>query len=78
MIFKILGGLIFAWGALDLGMSYAGTDVWSQWLGIDLFSISEILWKYIAWIFMAVGGFIWTLGSRDEFSDADADSDQTS
>lgn len=28
MVFKVIGGLLVAWGVLDIAMSWSGTDIW--------------------------------------------------
>ncbi len=64
MIFKIIGGLLAAWGVMDIGFSYSGTDIWLDWLGIDLWSINQFLGKYIGWIEIVLGSVIWNLSGR--------------
>ena len=64
MIFKIIGGLLVAWGVLDIAMSWGGTDIWFEWLGIDLWSINQLLGKYIAWVEILAGSLIWGLGNK--------------
>jgi hypothetical protein len=58
MIFKILGGALIAWAVADFGLSYMGTDVWSDWLGIQL---PEVIYRYSAMIVGVIGGVIWKL-----------------
>ena len=48
---KLIGGAIILWGFADLGLSYAGTDLWYT-IGID---VGE-LYPYTHWIAFAVGG----------------------
>jgi len=70
MIFKIIGGLLVAWGVLDIAMSWGGTDIWFEWLGIDLWSINVLLGKYIAWAEIGIGYFIFSMGGKaDEEQD---------
>jgi hypothetical protein len=59
MIFKIIGGALIAWAVVDFGSSYMGTDVWSDWLGIQL---PEVIYRYSAMIVGVIGGVIWKLG----------------
>lgn len=60
---RVIGIIIVLWGFVDFGMSYAGTDVYYDWLGVD---VGE-LYPYTHWIAFAVGGVIsWIGGSQDE------------
>ncbi len=68
MILKIIGGLLIAWAVVDFGMSYAGTDVWGQWLGIQL---PDILYKYSAYIVGVIGAVVWSLGGKGNPAPAD-------
>lgn len=67
MIFKIVGGLLIAWAVADFGLSYMGTDVWLDWLGVEL---PEIIYRYSAMIVGVVGGVIFSLGGSAEPEDA--------
>ena len=59
----IVGGLIVARGFVDLGMSWAETDVYWDWLGIDVGSA----YPYTHWIAFAVGGVLsWIGNSQSE------------
>ena len=59
---RVIGTIIVLWGFADLGMSWAGTDVYYDWLGID---VGE-LYPYTHWIAFVVGGVIaWAGGSQD-------------
>ena len=67
MFYKILGGLLIAFGVLDLFMANTlKIDIWAEWLGIDLYSISELLYTYLAWAIVVVGACLWTLSEPDE------------
>ena len=60
---RVIGFIIVLWGFADLGMSWAGTDVYYDWLGVDVGG----LYPYTHWIAFAVGGVIsWIGGSQDE------------
>ena len=60
---RVIGIIIVLWGFVDFGMSYAGTDVYGDWLGVN---VGE-LYPYTHWIAFAVGGVIsWIGGSQDE------------
>jgi hypothetical protein len=63
MIFKILGGALIAWAVADFGLSYMGTDVWYDWLGIQL---PEVIYRFSAIIVGVIGGAIWKLGDSAE------------
>lgn len=71
MAFKVIGGLLIAWGVLDFGLSWTGTDIWFEWLGIDLWSINELLGKYIAWAEVGIGYFIFSLGGKSDAEEQD-------
>ncbi len=60
MIFKIIGGALIAWAILDFGLSYMGTDVWLDWLGVQL---PELIYRFSAIIEGVIGFFLWNLGS---------------
>lgn len=49
---KYLGYVLIVWGVLDFGLSYAGIDVWVDWLGIQL---PEAIWTYSGMIAIALG-----------------------
>ncbi len=63
MIFKILGGALIAWAVADFGLSYMGTDVWYDWLGIQL---PEVIYRFSAMIVGVIGGVVWKLGDAGE------------
>ena len=44
---KIVGGLLIAFGLVDMIGSYTGLDVWGQWLHIEL---PELIWTFTAYI----------------------------
>ena len=60
MIFKILGGLLIAFGAIDLIGSFTGLDVWTEWVGIEL---PELLWRFSAYIELIAGFALFNVGS---------------
>ncbi len=57
-----IGGAIVVWGFIDLGMSWAGTDVYYDWLGIDVGS----LYPYTHWIAFGAGGVLAFIGNQDQ------------
>ncbi len=63
MIFKILGGALIAWAVADFALSYMGTDVWLDWLGIHL---PEVIYRFSAIIVGVIGGVIWKLGDSTD------------
>ena len=58
----IIGGLLVLFGLVDLGGSFAGIDVWGDWIGVNL---PEFLWRFSAWIEMGIGGFLIKMASGD-------------
>ena len=60
---KIIGAIIFLFGVVDIGGSYMDFDLWGK-IGIQL---PEILWKYSSYIELALGAFLFSMGSdKDE------------
>ncbi len=59
---KIIGAIIFLFGVVDIGGSYMDFDLWGK-IGIQL---PEILWKYSSYIELALGAFLFSMGSSDE------------
>lgn len=62
MVLKIIGGLIFLWGAADLVLSWGGTDLWGS-VGIQL---PDIIWQYSHYAAMVIGGVIFSLGGSKQ------------
>jgi hypothetical protein len=71
MIFKIIGGALIAWAIADFGLSYMGTDVWYDWLGIQL---PEAIYRFSAIIVGVIGGAIWKLGGSSDVDEGPAES----
>jgi len=65
---KILGIIIILFGVVDLVGSYAGFDVWTDYIGVTL---PEILWKFSSYIEIAIGYFIMTMGSAGKEVEAE-------
>ena len=64
-IIQLVGGAIVVWGFIDLGMSWAGTDVWWDWLGVDVGG----LFPFTHWIAFGVGGVMtYAAGSMEDES----------
>lgn len=60
---KIIGILIMLFGLVDLVGSFTGFDLWGT-IGVQL---PELLWKYSAYIEIAIGYGLFNLaGSNDE------------
>ena len=51
MALKVIGGLLVAFGAVDLVGSFAGFDLWGT-LGIEL---PDMIWRFSAYIEIAAG-----------------------
>jgi len=65
--FKIIGGILVAWGILDLIMYYvAQIDIYWSWFGIDLYAINDFLGTFIPMIFIVVGGIIFGMGNKED------------
>ena len=58
---KIIGGLLIAFGLVDVIGSFAGLDVWGEWIGVNL---PEAIWSFTAYIEMGLGYFLISLGSK--------------
>lgn len=58
---KYLGYAIVAWGFADVGLSWVGTDVWYDWLGI---TVPEAIWPYTGWAAMILGYGLVQMGQR--------------
>ena len=60
---KIVGIILIVWGFADLGLSWAGTDLYRE-IGIEL---SEGIYPFTHWIAMGIGYAIYSIGkSGDE------------
>ena len=55
---KLVGILLIVFGFADLGLSWAGTDLYWE-IGIEL---SEGIYPYTHWIAMGVGYAIYSMG----------------
>lgn len=65
---KILGIIIILFGVADLVGSYAGYDLWTDYIGVDL---PEMLWRFSSYIEMAIGYGIMSLGSKGESTETE-------
>ena len=59
-ILKTLGIILIAFGLIDLIGSFAGLDVWTEWINI---SLPELIWMFTAYIEIGLGYFLLKLGS---------------
>lgn len=59
---KIIGILFVIFGLVDLVGSYAEFDLWGGFLGIQL---PEIIWKFSAYIEIAIGAALFKFGSTE-------------
>ena len=57
---KIIGGIIIAWGVLDFGLSWMGTDLYGE-IGII---IPEPIWNYTSYIAGIIGVGLIALGNK--------------
>tara|TARA_B110000003_G_scaffold191895_1_gene190680 strand:+ start:303 stop:497 length:195 start_codon:yes stop_codon:yes gene_type:complete len=58
---KIVGMLLIIWGFADLGLSWAGTDLYYE-IGIEL---SEAIYPFTHWIAMGIGYGIYSIAGSD-------------
>ncbi len=68
---KIIGGLLIAFGLVDMIGSFTGLDVWGEWVRVDL---PEAIWRFTAYIELGIGFYLFNLGSNDAENPDDADS----
>lgn len=66
---KLIGGLIIAFGLLDLIGSFTGLDVWGEWIGVTL---PEVIWKYTSFIEIGIGYALFNLGSSESAEEAES------
>jgi len=59
MIVMAIGGMLLAFGLVDLIGSFAGIDVWTDWLAVEL---PEVVWSFTAIIEIGLGWFLLKLG----------------
>ena len=48
----IIGGLFILFGIVDLIGSFAGFDVWGDWIGVNL---PDVIWRFTAYIEIGIG-----------------------
>ena len=61
MILKVIGGVLVIFGIVDLVGSFAGLDVWGEWLRI---SLPAVVWNFSAYIEIALGYFLFKFGTK--------------
>ena len=59
---KIVGIILIVWGFVDLGLSWAGTDLYWE-IGIEL---SEVIYPFTHWIAMGIGYAIYWIGKPSD------------
>ena len=60
---KIIGGLLIAFGLADVLGSWAGEDLWGDWIGVQL---PDLLWRFSGFIELGLGYFLFQMGDGDE------------
>ena len=55
---KFIGGILIAWGILDFGLSWAGTDLYGE-IGI---TIPELIYPFTAYIAGIIGFILMKIG----------------
>ncbi|MCR9243683.1 MAG: hypothetical protein NXI31_01540 [bacterium] len=55
----IIGVVVFAFGVIDLVGSFAGLDVWGEWIQVDL---PEAIWSFTAYIELGLGALLFKVG----------------
>ena len=63
----LLGLILIAFGITDFAMSWMGTDVWADWLGIQL---PDWLYPFSAIIEVAIGSQLLNMGDDAEASES--------
>ena len=58
---KYVGYIFIIWGIVDIALSYMGTDVWSEWLGIQL---EDFLYQLRALVAIVIGGMLIRFGGK--------------
>ncbi len=67
-ILKIIGIVIALFGIADLIGSYAGYDLWTDYIGVQL---PETLWNYSHYIEIAIGVVLYSIGAKDDEDEAE-------
>ena len=59
---KIVGIILIVWGFADLGLSWAGTDLYWK-IGIEL---PDVIYPFTHWIAMGIGYAIYRIGKPSD------------
>ncbi len=59
---KIIGIIVMAFGLVDLVGSYMEFDLWGGFIGVQL---PDVIWSYSAYIEIAIGYMLFSMGSKD-------------
>ena len=59
---KIVGIILIVWGIADLGLSWAGTDLYWE-IGVKL---PEWIYSFTHWIAMGIGYAIYSIGKPSD------------
>ncbi|GAA5218507.1 hypothetical protein ACFSJ3_08145 [Corallincola platygyrae] len=72
IVLKIVGALLVVFGLVDIIGSFAGFDLWGEFIGVQL---PDLLWKYSAYLEIALGYFMFKLsGGTSTQEEAEAES----
>lgn len=71
MALKIVGGLLVAFGLVDLIGSFADFDLWGGFIGVEL---PDLVWKYSAYIEIAIGYFLFNASKTASTQSTEAES----
>ncbi len=63
----IIGIVLIIFGIVDLVGSFAGFDVWGDWIGVNL---PEVIWRFTAWIEIGLGWVLMKSGSGEAVQEA--------
>jgi len=67
---RLIGLLLVIFGITDFAMSWMGTDVWADWLGIQL---PEWLYYFTAIIEVAIGSAMMRMGGNNANGSTDSE-----
>ncbi len=65
--FKVVGALLIVFGLVDLIGSFTGFDLWGEFIGVQL---PEIIWKYSAYLEIALGYFLFKFSVQPDATDS--------
>jgi hypothetical protein len=68
---KVIGGLLAAFGLVDMIGSFIGLDVWGEWIRVDL---PDAVWSSTAYIEIGIGCLLFNMGSKGPVNVDDDDS----